>query len=234
MRIVIIEDEELTAADLVDTIYQIDPNIQIVSVLSSVKAGIKFFKKNTKAIDLIFSDIQLGDGLSFEIFDKITISSPVVFCTAFNEYALQAFKTNSIDYVLKPFLKKSISNALNKYKSLQISFLEKNLNYSAIIDFYRKVYQKPNTVLVYLKDKIFPVKFDDIALFYIETEITYLITLDNQQHTINKTLDEIEKRSPDNFYRANRQHLVSNKAIKDVSHYFPRKLSVSLKIAKTG
>ncbi len=231
MRIVIIEDEEFTATDLVDTICQVEPDTQIVSVLGSVKAGIKFFKKNTETIDLIFSDIQLGDGLSFEIFDAVSISSPVVFCTAFNEYALQAFKANSIDYVLKPFSQKSIVNALGKYKSLKTSFLENNFNYSAIIDLFRKTNQKSNAILVYQKDKIFPIKFENIALFYIEKEITYLITLGNQKYTIKKTLDEVEKISPDNFYRANRQHLLNSEAIKDISQYFARKLAVSLKIS---
>ena len=231
MKIVIIEDEKLTASNLSDTICQVEPNAQIISVLNSVKDAVTYFSKNTDAPDLIFCDIQLGDGLSFEIFSKINITSPVIFCTAFDEYALQAFKANSIDYMLKPFSKKSVSDALDKYKSLQTSFLKSNFSYDVFLDLFReKSNPKQNSILVYHKDKIFPVKFDDIALFYLETEITYLLTFDNNKHTINKTLEEIERLAPNYFYRANRQHLLNSKAIRDVSQYFYRKLSITLKV----
>ena len=231
MKIIIIEDEERSASDLVDTIYQIEPDAQILAVLQSVKAAVEYFSKSADVSDLIFCDIQLGDGLSFEIFSKIDIKSPVIFCTAFDEYALQAFRTNSIDYILKPFSKKSISEALSKYKFLQTSFLKSNFNYDGILNLFRDANNpKQGSVLVYYKDKIFPVKFDDIALFYIETEITYLVTFDNNKHTINKTLEELEKLTPGCFHRVNRQHLLNSKAIKEVSQYFARKLSITLKI----
>lgn len=229
MRILIIEDEKLVADDLAETICQVEPNTKIISTLYSVKESIKYFRENESPIDLIFSDIQLGDGLCFEIFNKVKISSPVIFCTAFDEYALQAFKANSIDYILKPFSKSSILEALNKYKSLQTSILKSSFNYGSILDLFIKNETKQNSILVHYKDKIIPIRFENIALFYIDTEITYLLTFDNQKYSINKTLEELEKQTPNNFYRTNRQYLVNSMTIKEVSPYFSRKLSVTLK-----
>ena len=114
MKIVIIEDEKLTADDLADTILKVSPGVQIVARLSSVKDAIIWFRKN-KQPDLIFSDIQLGDGLCFEIFRKQSVTTPVIFCTAFDEYALAAFKANGIDYILKPYDEQTIASALTRY-----------------------------------------------------------------------------------------------------------------------
>ncbi|MBU1718695.1 MAG: response regulator, partial [Bacteroidetes bacterium] len=121
MKIVIIEDEKPAAGDLAETIISLAPDAQIVAVLHSVKEAISWFQKNEQP-DLIFSDIQLGDGLSFEIFKTISINSPVVFCTAYDEYALQAFHANGIEYILKPYDKSTVEAALNKYNNLKIKF----------------------------------------------------------------------------------------------------------------
>ncbi|HBS87094.1 MAG: DNA-binding response regulator [Bacteroidetes bacterium GWF2_38_335] len=231
MKIVIIEDEELTANDLAETILKVEPNTEIISILKSVKEAQAFFKKSDINPDLIFSDIQLGDGLSFEIFNSVQHSFPVIFCTAYDEYALNAFKANGIDYILKPFNKKSINDALLKYKNLKDNFSKDNTQYENIIKLFEsQKNNKSGSVLVYQKDKIVPVKIEAIALFYIENEITYLITLDNTKYVINKTLEELEKITSDNYFRANRQYLINRKAVKDASQYFARKLSVSLTI----
>jgi len=231
MTIVIIEDEELTACDLSETILKVDPEAQIIAILKSVSEAVAFFNENEDSPDLIFSDIQLGDGLSFEIFSRINCTAPVIFCTAYDEYALEAFKTNSINYLLKPFSQKSVSDALDKYKALQNSFLKSKLNYETIFElFSNDKGRKPGSLLVYHKDKIFPVKLDQIAVFYIENEMTCLLTLSSTVHPVNKTLEELEKLTTSEFYRANRQILVNRKAIKEVSQYFARKLSVSLVI----
>lgn len=231
MKILIIEDEELTASDLADTIMKVEPGANVISILKSVKEAVTYFKKSQSVPDLVFSDIQLGDGLSFEIFNKIQCTFPVIFCTAYDEYALNAFRTNGIDYILKPFSEKTISDAFAKYKILKSSFSKTNLNYDSILELFKApVSQKSGSILVYHKDKIVPVKLDEIALFYIETEMTFLMTFDNNKHLINKTLEEIEKLTSDNFYRANRQYLINRRAIKEAAHYFSRKLSVTLTI----
>lgn len=229
MKIVIIEDEELTASDLAETILKVESKAQVITVLKSVKEAIEFFKRNKSNIDLVFSDIQLGDGLSFEIFNKTQCSFPVIFCTAYDEYALNAFKVNGIDYILKPFSEKTISNALVKFNRLKNTFSKDNLHYEKIFDMFEmQKTQNHSSVLVYYKDKILPVKPENIAMFYIENEITYLLTLDNNKYVINKTLEELGKTTFNNFFRVNRQFLINRKAIKNPSQYFARKLSVSL------
>jgi len=121
MNVIIIEDEVFSAEDLAGIIHEMNENIIVLAMLYSVKESIAFLKGRTD-VDLIFSDIQLGDGLSFEIFKEVKIEAPIIFCTAFNEYALEAFKTNSIDYILKPFENKAVIQAINKYYQLKKYF----------------------------------------------------------------------------------------------------------------
>jgi DNA-binding LytR/AlgR family response regulator len=231
MKIVIIEDEELTASNLAETILRVEPKAQIITILKSISEALIFFKQNDSDLDLVFSDIQLGDGLSFEIFSKIQCSFPVIFCTAFDEYALNAFKANGIDYILKPFSEKSIADSISKYKTFKTNFTKDNLKLETVLEMFElQKNKKQSSVLVYHKDKIFPVSLDNIALFFIENEITYLHTFDNNKYVINKTLEELEQITSDNFFRANRQYLANRKAIKEASQYFARKLSVSLTV----
>jgi len=230
MKIVIIEDEQLTADDLSETILKVFPGAQIIARLRSVKDAVAWFRKNEQP-DLIFSDIQLGDGLCFEIFKKHPLTTPVIFCTAYDEYALSAFKANGIDYILKPFDEQAIANSLTRYKELERKFLGNNQQIEKILQLFdNRKNQNRGSVLVYHKDKILPVKLDDIALFYIDHEITYLITLGQKSFTISRTLEELEEIADNSFYRANRQYLVNRKAIKEASQYFARKLSITLSI----
>jgi len=228
MKIVIIEDEELTANDLAATIQKIDKSAKIIAILASVKESVSFFRKNSNP-DLIFCDIQLGDGLSFEIFRECAISAPVIFCTAYDEYALKAFKANGIDYILKPFSGKTIAESLEHYKTLKNCFQNSDFSMERILELFENRKQiKQNTVLVFQRDNIIPVKVDDIALFYIENEITRLVTFSRKHHTINKSLEELETITGNNFFRANRQFLINRNAIRDASQYFARKLVVTL------
>ena len=230
MKIVIIEDEQLTADDLAETILRVSPGVQIIARLSSVKDAVAWFRKNEQP-DLIFSDIQLGDGLCFEIFKKHPVSTPVIFCTAFDEYALTAFKAHGIDYILKPFDEQTIASALDRYKELERKFLGNNQQIEKILQLFdNRKNQKQASVLVYHKDKILPVKIQDIALFYIEHEITYLVTFGQKNFTISKSLEELEEITGNSFYRANRQYLINRKAVKEASQYFARKLSITLSI----
>jgi len=230
MKIVIIEDEQLASENLADNILKVDPTIQIVARLRSVKEAVSYFEINEKP-DLIFCDIQLGDGLSFEIFNKQPLSVPVIFCTAYDEYALKAFKANGIDYILKPFTKKTIEDSLNKFKVLKNNFINNLTHFETILELFEsRRNQKQVSVLVYQKDNIIPVKVDNIALFYIEHEVTHLITFEQKQYLISKTLEELEKITGSDFFRTNRQFFINRKAIKDASQYFTRKLSINLTI----
>jgi len=228
MKIVIIEDEQLTARDLAESITAAEPGVEIVATLSSVKEAIDFFKENNDA-ELIFSDIKLGDGLSFKIFDTIGTNIPVIFCTAFDEYALQAFKAAGIDYILKPFTVKTIAAAIAKYKQLKSRFTKKVTSYEEFGKALDSA-KKQTALLVFYKDKILPIKLEDIALFYLQHDVTCLVTFTKQQYFINETLEDAEKMAGATFYRVNRQYLVNKKAIIDISKYFGRKLLLNLNI----
>jgi two-component system response regulator LytT len=228
MKVVIIEDEEHTAKDLAQCITKAEPSAQVIAILSSVKEAIAYFKENADP-DLIFSDIQLGDGLSFTIFDSNGRNIPVVFCTAYDEYALSAFNSAGIDYILKPFTTKSIAGALAKYGEFRERLVRTIPSYGDLGTVYAGMQQK-RSVLVFHRDKIIPVKMEGIALFWLQNEIVHLITFDKQRYIISNHLEELEKIGSGRFYRVNRQYLVSHRAIRDAAKYFGRKLLINLTI----
>lgn len=230
MKVVIIEDEKITAHDLMQTIKQIDPAIEVVAMLSSVADATAYFRSNP-APSLIFSDIRLGDGMSFEILADLNI--PVIFCTAYDEYALNAFKVNGIDYILKPFTQASVAYALQKFKGLaQIGQDEITRQYESIkrlfIDKVKPV--KETALLIRYKDEIIPVRTESVALFQLDNVLVSLLTFDGKKHYPGKTLEELERMVGDDFFRVNRQYLVNRKAIVNVTSLFSRKLSVSVSV----
>jgi two-component system, LytTR family, response regulator LytT len=229
MKIVIIEDEKLTAKDLAKTIKGIDSDIEIVALLHSVEEAIDFFKTNPD-LDLIFSDIELGDGLSFEIFEKVNNQTPIIFCTAFNEYALEAFRTVGIDYLLKPFSKKMVEKSLEKYHSLKEKLAPQEDTIPNLMSLLKSQLfpTKTPSVIMQQGDKIIPLEGDKIALFYIEENSVLAFTFDQKSHLLSQKLDVLEKTFYPTFFRANRQFLVNRKAIKDASHYFNRKIAINL------
>lgn len=229
MKIAIIEDEKWTAEDLAETIGQVEPQSQIVALLPSVKEAIAYFKSNT-APDLIFSDIQLGDGLSFDIFSALDMNIPIIFCTAFDEYALKAFKTNGVDYLLKPFTPESVQAAFNKLHNLQNSGPSPAYFQNFIKEISAQYQPKPSAILVYLKDLILPIKVEDIALCYVENEITHLLTFSNKIYYPSSNLDQLEETLGNDFFRANRQVLLSKNSVVNASSYLSRKLSVSVSV----
>jgi two-component system response regulator LytT len=231
MNIVIIEDEPIVAEDLELSISQLIDGAGGIVKLQSVKEAIAYFEgpHNT---DLIFSDIQLGDGLSFEIFMAFPIAAPVIFCTAYDEYALDAFKANGIDYILKPFTTQTLQRALERYSQLKKMFsADQPVQYAALMELLsNKSNAQSSSVLVYHQDKIIPIKLEDIALIHLANETSHLLTFTGKTFYPNKNLDELEKLGGNYFFRANRQFLVSRKAIVDVSSFFSRKLSLNLNI----
>lgn len=160
------------------------------------------------------------------------VSVPIIFCTAYDEYALDAFKSKGIDYILKPFTLQTLGKALQKYMQLKKIFsADQTPQYEALLKLLAgKDAQKAASVLVYHADKIIPVSLDNIALCYLENEVTHLLTFAGETYYPNKNLDELERLSGSTFYRANRQYLVCRKAITDVSSFFSRKLSLNLKV----
>ena len=233
MKIVIIEDEPKTARNLAKTIQSVSPNAEILHVIESVAEG-KAFLQNPPDIDLIFADIQLGDGTSFDIFDATNLQIPIIFCTSYNEYALQAFKTYGIDYILKPFSTPTIQQAMDKYSAL---FVKKNLApttqpTTAFADLIAAVVPplapKDTTILVFSANKITPVDAENIALLYIENLVVYALTTDGTKLSTNYTLSDLEQKLYPTFFRANRQFLIHKKAIKEASHSVNRHLQIHL------
>lgn len=235
MNIVIIEDEKLTAQDLQKTILSILPNAHIVAIISSVEEGLDFFSVPTP-IDLIFSDIQLGDGLSFELFEKAQIQIPIIFCTAYDEYALKAFAAFGVDYILKPFSSESVRKAIDKLDALTLRSKNKeNIDYNPIFEAIKQqLAPKTNTsILVYKGDKIIPTDISQIAFFHIENETVYAVTFDQTKLSTHYKLDILEQKFYPQFFRCNRQFLVNRKAIKEASQHFHRKLQVHLTLPFT-
>ena len=230
MKIVIIEDEKLTARDLADTIVKLHPGTEILAILNTVRESIKFFRSDTAA-DLIFSDIQLGDGLAFEIFRETRTNIPVIFCTAYDEYALHAFKANGIDYILKPFTSDMVLAALNRYLDLKEKLNSSVLSYEPILKlFLDHKRSEAGAILVRQKDKIIPVALDSIAFFHLKTGVVHLKTFNKSAYLLSKNLDDLEKIAGASFFRVNRQFLVNRKAVLNASSYLSRKLSITLSI----
>jgi len=231
MKVIIIEDEKRTAKDLATTLESIDDQIEIVTILSSVEQAISYLQNNSDS-DLIFSDIQLSDGLSFEIFNKIRLSVPVIFCTAYDKYALEAFNTNSIDYILKPFDRNSVAKSLEKYHTLKSNFSSFNISLNNLLRTVgapsSTIQQTFTSIIINQGDKIIPIKTTAIALFVHEDDYVFALTFDLKKYLVSQSLDELESVCGDLFFRANRQYLINRKAIKDASRHFNRKIQVNL------
>lgn len=233
MKILIVEDEQRTALDLQTTIRELIPDAVFAGPLDSVEASVAWFAKNALP-DLAFFDIQLADGLSFDIFQEAKVECPVVFCTAFDEHALRAFQVNGVDYILKPFDRESVRRALDKVKALENFFQKRDGNLEARLAKLLGEARQPaakTTFLVSQRDKLLPIAVADCAYFYIEHEVTFLHTFDNRRFMLPHTLDELEKiLDPRQFYRANRQFLVNAKSVAEVEQYFARKLLLKLQV----
>lgn len=230
MNILILEDEALTASDLKRTLLQILPTADIIDIIGSVKQGIDFFRQ-APAVDLIFSDIQLADGLSFEIFQVIENSTPIIFCTAFDQYALKAFQTYGIAYILKPFDLAAVERALNKYQTLKGASEYQNLR-TITDEIKQQLFPKktPSSIIIHKGDNLIPLAVKDIALFFIKDESVYALTFRHDSYVVNKKLELLEAALAPLFFRANRQHLISRSAVKNAAFYFNRKLLVNLTI----
>ena len=228
MKALIIEDEIMASQVLCKLIEKVSPETEVVDVLQSIEESKAWFKEN-KMPDLIFMDIHLADGSCFALFDKVDITCPIVFTTAYDEYALKAFEVNSIDYLMKPIGKKDLERAMNKYKSLtEVA----NQNYKALaslIDGSKPKYKR--YFLLPERDKLVPLAAKDIAYICIDDKVVKLVSFDHKFYYSNQTLDELlEQLDTSAFFRANRQYIVARESIKDVSIWFGNKLALNLNV----
>ncbi|MCG2462774.1 LytTR family DNA-binding domain-containing protein [Flavobacteriaceae bacterium F89] len=228
MKVVIVEDELAASENLIFHLKSLNPDIEVIQVLDTVKSAISFFSQPQEVV-LAFMDIHLADGISFEIFDKVRIDIPVIFTTAYNQYALKAFKVNSIDYLLKPIDETELSKALEQFKvqsAKEPLFDDKMSGLLQLVKNQTKTYK--STYLVSHRDQLVPLKTVNIAYLYIDMGVVKAVSKDNRSFVMDDKLEDIENElSPDQFFRANRQFIVQKESIDHVNHYFNGKLIVN-------
>jgi two-component system LytT family response regulator len=234
MNVVIIEDEALIAKDLMKLLFQIDSKIKVMAVLESVKTAKLYFSSHP-SVDLILSDIQLSDGVSFDIFKDSSIDCPIIFTTAYNEYAISAFKLNSIDYLLKPIEEHELKSAIEKFKKNHIGPGENifNLQFREMIQQLQEGDKKKfkTRFMGHLGKSIVAVREDQIA-YFTKDEIIFLVTKDNKQIVTDyHSLEELEELiDTEKFIRANRQFIVNINAIESLKSHYSGKINISLKV----
>lgn len=226
MKAIIIEDEKLSADYLANMLKRIDPAIEITAVFDSVKKSIEEFQKGITA-DILFVDIHLADGLSFDIFSKIRIDIPVIFTTAYDDYAIKAFKLNSIDYLLKPIGIDDLKQAIEKYKKL--NHLQQNLKIEDLSLSYNRLKKEPkNRFMVKIGDNIISIKTEEIIHFIAEDGVVLLVINTHKRYTIDYTLDQLENMIDSNlFFRINRKVIISMSSIEKVGIYFNSRLKIN-------
>jgi len=228
MKIIIIEDELKAAKSLTNMISKLRPDARVIAQIQSIENAVEYLSEK-EAPDLIFMDIQLSDGLCFEIFGAVKIHCPVVFCTAYGEYAMDAIKANGIDYLLKPFSKEDLQDAFEKVENLKNFFQQ---NSQPDLDVLLKrigLDEGKKSFLVFKNNKYTTIQTDQIAFIYIRNDTPAIMTFQQQEYSITQSMDQVQALlSPKQFFRLNRQYLISFSAVKEVEHYFARKLFVKL------
>lgn len=236
MKTVIIEDEKAAVRNLTSLLNEVKPEAEIIAILDSINSTIEWFDIHPMP-ELVFMDIHLADGSAFEIFDHISITCPIIFTTAYDEYALRAFKVNSIDYLLKPIGKEDIEHAFEKLDNLQDTIPEngsrrenKEEELLHLIHSLKKQENYKTHFLIPIKgDKLLPVSIDMIQLFYIKDCQVKAVLTDGVEYNFSLTLDElVDCLNPSLFFRVNRQFLISREAIKDLDLWFNSRLSINL------
>lgn len=233
MKVLIIEDEAPAFRRLQKLLGELDEEIEILEVLDGVKDTVQWMESN-EAPDLVFMDIQLSDGISFEIFDHIDVKKPVIFTTAFDEYMLKAFKVNSIDYLLKPINQSDLNRSVQKYKNLKSEL--GGGTHASIHDFVKNLQltsvKYKSRFLVKIGEKMMSVEVEDIACFQALNGLVYLINTSVKRYVIDLTLEEITKElDPEKFYRVNRQFILSFSFIESIHKYGKSKLLVETKLS---
>ncbi len=240
MKTIIIEDEKAAVRNLTSLLEEVYPEAEIITVIDSISGTIEWFGSQPMP-ELIFMDIHLADGSAFEIFEHIHINCPIIFTTAYDEYALRAFKVNSIDYLLKPIGRSDIERAIEKMKSLYRSDTNQleqapasTPSHDDLLQLMRNLKRQENYKTHFLipakGDKLLPVPIEMIQLFYIKDCQVKAVLTDGTEHSFPQTLDELsECLNPSLFFRANRQFLLSREAIRDIDLWFNNRLSINLR-----
>lgn len=231
MNILIVEDEELAQKKLQKTLAAVDTSAKVVGITDSIQSTVDWLRNNGNA-DLILMDIELADGQSFEVFNQIDVKAPVIFTTSYDEYALKAFKVNSVDYLLKPVQTEDLQAALNKYKKLADSSKPSDVNLESLVNQIKqqlqpKEYRK--RFLVKHAQKLVSVDVEEIAYFYSDGRLNFFKTFDNKKFVVDYTMDELEDMlDPTTFFRISRSFFVAINAIEKIDDYFGNRLILQL------
>jgi len=226
MRILIIEDEVYAAEKLEQMLLEINPSITVLAKLGSINESVKWLINHT--CDLIFLDIQLSDGISFSIFDQIAINTPIIFTTAYDQYAIKAFQLNSISYLLKPIRKMELEESLKKYQSLKSAFGIDFDMLLANIQGREPDYKK--RFLIQIGEKIKKVELSEIAYFFVLEKAVFMKTFQGNTYPVDYTLDKLESLiNPEKFFRINRKYIVNMDAISNMSAYSRSRIKLELK-----
>lgn len=225
MKIVLIEDEKPAAEKLKKALLKVNSSFEIVAVLGSVQSAEEWFSQQPMP-ELLFMDIELSDGLSFQLFDKIKITCPIIFCTAYDEYWQEAFEHNSIDYLLKPVNQDKLEQALSKYETLKQHFAQ---NLQQLLQSQQRTTDFKKRFLVKRGADYISIKTEDIAYFYATHKLVCMVDHHNQKFILDQSLADLEKETdPSVFYRVNRKYLVNVSAIQKIKSYPKSKLQLEL------
>lgn len=225
MKVLIIEDEKLAAEKLQHSLHEIDPTIEIIAILGSVRESVKWLLQNQA--DLIFLDIQLSDGISFTIFEQVQVNTPIIFTTAYDQYAIKAFQLNSISYLLKPIRKRELEESLKKYKSLKTAF---GIDFDLLLsNIQGNVHEFKKRFLIQIGEKIRKIEVTEIAYFYALEKAIFIKTFKGISYPIEYTLDKLESMlNPENFFRINRKYLVNMESISNMIAYSRGRVKLEL------
>jgi two-component system response regulator LytT len=224
--VIIVEDEANAAKNLKYLLEENAPDVEVMATLASIEQTLDWLRENPPP-SLGFFDIQLEDGLSFEIFKSVNIDFPVIFTTAFNDYAIEAFKVNSIDYLLKPIFEADLQFGLEKFRRLARPKPDHDLLHKVMNTLSRQ--QETSTLLVHFRDKIIPVPVGDFSFFFIRNNLVHGCTHTNQIHILDFTFEALEQKLPRRqFIRANRQYIVGRAAVLEMELFFNGRLSLKL------
>lgn len=237
MKILIVEDEMLAVKRLKKVIESIDPEMEVVGVTNSICSSVEWLN-SSPAPDLIMMDIELADGQSFEIFKRTQVQSPVIFVTSYDEFAIQAFKVNSVDYLMKPVDREDMAASLQKLrqvKNIYAAQAGKSVNVEKLVEALQeriqpKIFRK--RFLIKHGQKLITVEIDEIAYFFVDGRLTFFRTFDNRKLVVDYTMDELETMlDPADFFRINRSSYVAMKAIDEMQDYFGNRYALRLKPA---
>ena len=230
MNILIVEDEDLAVKKIQKTLSSVDSEAVITGITDSIKSTVEWLQQHPQP-DLILMDIELADGQSFEIFEKVQVICPVIFTTAYDEFALKAFKVNSIDYLLKPVKEEDLRRALDKLKNLRRTNEQESIQ--NLVEEMRRMSATTyrERILVRKGQKMIPITIDEAGIFFTHNSLNYLLTKSEQKYMIDYTLDQIEQSlHPQKFFRVNRQYILANDVVTAVHPWFNGKLKIEINL----